>query len=127
MKRILEKKIIRFIVSGGTAALTEYTTFLLLENSGVLLILANSISFLCGLLVSFLLNRRWVFTSSGNISSQFASYFALAVINLLLSNTLIHILTQAGVYVLVAKLICMVAIATWNYFIFSKFIFKTNN
>lgn len=122
-----KKKIIRFLGAGSLAALTEYGVFLLFSFVLVRgeLYLANSIGFLSGLLVSFLLNKHWVFKSKKKGSSEFVYYFALAMVNLLISNLLIGVLVN-GITVpsFVAKLISMGMVAAWNYFVLSRSIFK---
>jgi len=120
------RKLIKFIISGGLAAITEYSTFFLLIHFVHLpLIESNVISFLSGFVVSFLLNRSWVFASNGKIRRQLVAYLILASVNLVLSNVLllcfVQILTLPA---LVAKIISMVIIASWNYVFFSRFIFK---
>ena len=119
------KTIGKFLVSGGSAALVEYTVFTLLHYLGVELVIANTTSFLSGFIVSFTLNRSWVFASKGKIRRQLLQYSTLAFVNLLLSNVLMLLFVSVTpVPSLVAKLVTMVAIACWNYLLFSRIIFK---
>jgi len=120
-------KFIKFLLSGGSAASVEYGSFLvLIILLNVPILGANIVSFLCGLGVSFLLNRVWVFKSAGQKKSEFARYFLLAVINLLLSTVIMGALVyNVGMSENFAKLIVMVLIASWNFVIFSKLIFKS--
>ncbi len=127
MKALITRhsRLIKFIISGGTAAVVEYGLFALFNALGVPLVIANTLSFIGGLLVSFSLNRTWVFLSKERARRQFGLYVLLALINLVIGNTIIFLLHDGfGVYALVAKLIVMVLIASWNYLIFSRFIFK---
>ncbi len=121
------RRLFKFLVSGGTAAVVEYSVFLLLlDVLHVHILAANLISFFCGLVTSFVLNRKWVFKSDNSIRSDFLRYFILAVINSSLSSLIIAFLVSGiGIIPYVAKLIVMITIAIWNYVIFSKFIFKT--
>ncbi len=125
LNKILQQKLARFIISGGSAACTEYLVFYLLHSlGGVHIILANSISFCCGLIVSFSLNKLWVFKVAGNSKVQFGSYLALALVNLCISNALIWVAVEVlTIPALIAKLTIMITIAVWNYLIFSRFIF----
>lgn len=112
-------------MAGGAAAITEYSLFIVLKSSGLTIIIANSLSFLGGLIVSFSINKLWVFSAKGETPRQFSLYFILAAINLNISNLLVLLLVdKIGVKALVAKLIVMAAIALWNYFFFSKLIFR---
>jgi len=124
---LLEKhyKILRFLLAGGSAAAVEYASFLLLNYLSVPIIYANTFSFLCGLFVSFTLNKLWVFKSQGKTHKQFSIYFLLALINLCISNlSLWALVYHLGVWAPIAKILTMASIATWNYVFFSRLIFK---
>jgi putative flippase GtrA len=121
-------KIIKFIISGGLAAVTEYSIFIVLytfvtqESS---LIICQTISFLAGFIVSFLLNKHWVFSSTGKARDELVRYGILAIINLVLTNILIWLFINGfGINYWISKLCIMAMVATWNYVIFSKLIFK---
>ena len=119
------RRIGKFILSGGTAALVEYLTFIVLYNVlDTWLILSNIISFSLGLITSYSLNKLWVFDTKGDTKRSFALYLLLAGVNLCISSGLLWVSTYLlSVDPLIAKIIIMVLVATWNYFIFSKFIF----
>lgn len=128
IKKLKTGRIIRFVISGGSAAIIEYGTFLLLSlalHTNVLV--ANSISFLCGLITSFLLNKHWVFGSKNAAHKEFVHYFILAIVNLCISTGLVWFMVNIHIPSFVAKLIAMVIIAIWNYFIFSRLIFKSTD
>lgn len=119
------KRILRFLISGGSAATVEYVSFILL--SFILMspvVLANSVSFFCGFIVSFTLNKYWVFKNNDKLKGQLTAYLILAIVNLCISNLVIIGLIHIGVIELIAKVFAMVAIASWNYLFFSKYIFK---
>lgn len=121
-------KVLRFLVAGGSAALTEYSFFILLTHINLPIILSNTLSFLCGLCVSFLLNKHWVFSAKGDASRQFILYFILATVNLGISNLLIWVFVgKIGLVPLVAKVFVMALIAVWNYAFFSRLIFKNRH
>jgi len=120
------RRLLKFLISGTTAAIVEYLTFLLLFNvCNLYIIEANLISFVFGLITSFILNRRWVFRSDNSIHSDFSRYLTLAIVNSILGSLLLSLLVGGlSVAPYIAKLIVMITIAIWNYIIFSKFIFK---
>ena len=125
---LLDNKIVRFIISGGSAAATEYLVFMVLHGLGVFILLANSLSFATGLFISFSLNKLWVFKAAGNGKMQFGSYAILALVNLCISNALLWLAVQElDIQPLIAKLASMALIATWNYLIFSRLIFAKNS
>lgn len=120
-------RIIRFLLSGGSAAAAEYVVFIALQGAlgFAWLVLSQSTSFACGFVVSFLMNRHWVFRSQGNWRGELARYGALAAINLVLGNlTMLLLVDHLRMHVLLAKLVVMGMIAAWNYLIFSRLVFK---
>ena len=125
------KKLVRFLVSGATAAAVEYGTFLVLYTvlfDEQYLVVAQSISFMAGFIVSFLLNKHWVFQTKGKSNSELVRYTILAGVNLLLSNILLLLLTsELGIIYWLAKFIIMATIAIWNYVIFQKIVFKSKS
>ena len=129
-KRILkltENQKIRYLVVGGSSFAVEFSLFAVLEKAGANLFVANSLSFLAGLLMSFWLHKQWSFAGDHKMQAgkQFASYALLAGINLVLTNIIIGVLVNgAGVPELGAKVLTMLAIVCWNFFFMSKLIFK---
>ena len=119
------KRGVRFLLAGGSAAITEYCLFIVFRNAGLMLVVANTLSFLGGLVVSFSINKLWVFTAKGDTPRQFSLYFILAIVNLAISNLLVWLLAEKlDIKALLAKLIVMAVIASWNYIFFSKLIFR---
>ena len=117
-------RVTRFILSGSLAATAEFSSFLVCTHIfSMTLPVSQSISFLFGLTVSYLLNKFWVFKSKGRVKDELPKYVILAVLNLLLSNVLIVLLHTAGFVAWLAKLIVMASVASWNFLIFQKIIF----
>ncbi len=122
--------LIKFVISGLTAAAIELCSFLFLIHvidRG--LILSNSISFILGLITSFSLNKLWVFRGKQRINTkkQFLFYVVLAIFNLLITNILIHLIVGADVKAEVAKIMTICLIAVWNFAIFKLVIFKIDD
>jgi putative flippase GtrA len=119
-------KIIKFILSGGSAAFVEYSSFIMLISIfNISVIMGNSLSFLCGLIVSFLLNKYWVFGSTQGSNGEFLRYLTLALLNLAIGFFLMSLLINVmEMNSFIAKVVVMMTIAVWNYMIFSKLIFK---
>lgn len=123
----MNRRFVRFLISGGTAAIVEYATFLVLQLClGKDWLLFNQpISFAAGFAVSFLLNRSWVFRSNGVVHSELMKYGTIAVINLAAGDLVIALLSGPfSMNQFVSKFLVMAMIATWNYFLFSKIVFK---
>lgn len=125
---LINKKPLKFIIAGASAALLEFLSFIFfvntLESSGVI---AQTVSYLFGFALSFTLHRGWVFRSSGSIEGEFVKYSILAGVNIILTNLVLHSLINFGVNINLSKIFVMGMVALWNYLIFNKIIFKNQN
>ena len=125
--KINHMRIGKFLIAGGLAAGTEYVSFVVLKLFIDELIITQSLSFMCGFVVSFYLQKSWVFRSIGKTYEELPKYLVLAVINLILSNIVMSLLVNtANLEEMIAKILVMAMIACWNYLIFQKIIFKTD-
>ena len=125
--KLTENQKIRYLVVGGSSFAVEFALFAVLTKASANLFVANSLSFLAGLLMSFWLHKQWSFAGDHKMQTgkQFASYALLAAINLVLTNVIIGILVNAAdVPELGAKVLTMFAIVIWNFFFMSRLIFK---
>lgn len=122
------KRVGRFILSGFLAAFAEFSSFFICAQILLMpLPVAQSISFMFGLTTSYLLNKFWVFRSTGKMRDELPRYAVLAIINLLLSNIFILWLHGLALDALVAKLLVMASVALWNFLIFQRVIFGTTS
>lgn len=123
------QRIISYGIFGGLAFGIELLAFMLIAGV-VPLFVAQSVSFICGLIISFFGNRLVTFKTSAyqhNARRQFTAYFTLACLNLLLANIAIYVLVYSlDLPLIVAKLATMVLITMWNFVIFQKLIFKSS-
>lgn len=124
------KKIRNYVMIGGLAAAVEYTSFLVIYSVLPYVVMAQSLSFVLGIIVSFTGSRQYTFNNQRayhhSAKTQIISYLSLAFINLLISNLLIYVLVHGVVIIpLVAKIIVMGCVALWNFVIFNRFVFKT--
>jgi putative flippase GtrA len=122
--------LIRFLVVGLCAFGVEYGSFYgFYASLHWRLYIANSISFILGLITSFTLNRLWTFKSSDaqyhkKAAHQFSYYAVLAAINFLLTNLIVEGLVSLSLNAQIAKLVAMVTTSLWNYFLFKFIIFN---
>lgn len=127
IKHIDSLQIMKYLFAGTSAFATEYAVFFLLLNiAHAYLYVANSFSFICGLAVSFTLNRTWAFKRREFRLArrhQLGLYLGLALFNLLLINVIIGLLQAGGITPLLGKVISMGIIVVWNFFVFRTLIF----
>lgn len=127
LRKLKENQKIRYVVVGGSSFAVEFALFAVLTKAGANLFVANSLSFLAGLCMSFWLHKQWSFAGDHKLktSHQFVSYATLAGANLLLTNLIIGLLvTIVHVPELGAKVLTMLVIVIWNFFFMSRLIFK---
>lgn len=130
IRRLLKDSRIRYLIAGGSAALIEYAAFLLIDGLTSQLLFSNVVSFIIGLLVSFMLHKTWSFAGehSYNGNKQLLAYAVLAIINSILSSIIIYLLVNSvGLPPWIAKVACMGMITIWNYLILNRLIFRRSN
>ncbi len=125
--RLLKNQKIRYLIAGGSSFLLEYSIFVVTQIVTGNIYFSNSISFLAGLTVSFILHKYWSFAGvhTQKTHNQAFAYVFLAATNLVLSNIIIGLLvTQLQLSPFISKVATMALIVLWNYYIFAKFIFR---
>ncbi|MDO4870979.1 MAG: GtrA family protein [Candidatus Saccharibacteria bacterium] len=124
---------VRYIISGGTAAVVEYLLFNLLFYIVIkeVLIVSQIISYSAGLLTAFLLHHFWTFKTNGkhkhSSRKQFIMYSTVSITNLVISSFVLVQLKNFGFYPWLAKIIVMGMVVLWNFFIMNKIIFGSDN
>lgn len=122
-------RVLKFLLSGGAAALTEYGSFILLSVLHMPAVVAQPISFCCGLIVSYLCNKFWVFAgdSTRQLHREVVQFAALATFNLCVTTGLMELFTnEMHIQKFLAKIVIMGLVACWNYLLFSRFIFRAS-
>lgn len=125
----LSTPIIYFWAFGLCAFGVEYCTFYIFyAELGWRLYIANSVSFILGMITSFTLNRLRTFAShqdySKKVSRQFSYYAVLGAINFGLTNAIVEILASISVNPKIGKLIAMITTSLWNYFLYKHIVFN---
>lgn len=125
-RKVSEQQKLRYLITGGSSFVLEFLVFTLLFAVSHNIFVGNTISFICGLLISFWLHKIWSFKGDHGLQThhQLVRYTMLALTNLLLTNVVIgvlhdHFLLQAQL----AKVLTMVCMVAWNYGIMNKLIF----
>ncbi len=128
IRAILQKPFVRYLVVGGSAFLAEFASFFVFFYFfNFSLISSNGLSFGCGFITNFTLNRLWTFAGqpyAKNQRQQLIRYTIVAFINLGLTLLLVGTLRAWGLDPRVAKLLAMVITSVWNFLLFQKLVFK---
>jgi putative flippase GtrA len=113
-KRSLE--FLRFCLVGVVNTGVDFTVFAVLSNMGVLLLVVQCVSYTCGVLNSFLLNRAWTFKARGRSSGQLIRFLALNLCTLTITfGLLVYFHDHLSWPLLVCKLFATVASLGINY------------
>lgn len=128
MPQFVSQRLLRYLLVGGTAFVFEYAVFSFLYSLlGVRLLVANSMSFIWGLVLSFTLQRAWAFKKDKfdkTVRKQFLLFGGLALCNLLVINILLGYLTKHGLDARIGKVVVMLVIVCWNFLLMNRLIFK---
>lgn len=117
----------RYLVAGGVAFVSDYSVFLALHYlAGLSSPRSGVISFFIGLIVSFTLQRFWVFSGDSNqlIKREVIGYGVLAFINFFVTAYGLILLDNLKVPAFIAKLLIVGIIMVWNYLLYKNVIFK---
>ena len=119
------KLIIKYIISGGTAALVDLSLlYVFTDLFGIWYITSASLAFLVAYFVSFSLQKFWTFRDNGRekIYRQMFLYFIVGVVNLLLNAGGMYLLVDKfGVMYILAQII-MGALLGFSSFLIYRFI-----
>jgi len=81
---------LKFCVVGGLNTAIDFFVFSFLSYLGVYYIIAQCVSYGCGVLNSYLLNRTWTFQQQGNRGKyEFLKFTALNVFTLIVTSFLL--------------------------------------
>src|SRR3989338_8763571 len=113
-------KVVRYVTSGGAAALTNLASlFLLVHFGGVYYLYGSVLAFIISVGVSFTMQKFWTFhdMQTHDVHAQFARYTLVITANLLLNTALMYLLVEkAGVWYLLAQFLTSMVVAGTGYF-----------
>ena len=89
MKAFDYKEILRFLVGGGSAVMTDFLSYRLLMTVGLPIAPSKAISYVLGAAVGFLINKLWTFRSRAFSIPEIIRYIVLYAVSALV-NTLIN-------------------------------------
>jgi len=92
---------------------------------GLPLKLATSLGFFSGFIISFSINRKWVFAGKQrkHLVRQVIEYLILVVFNYLFTVWAVSFLNSQGIKPFIGKVLVMMLVMCWNYACFRWVIF----
>ena len=121
-------KLIRYLISGGTAALVNFTTlFVLVQFIDIHYLSASILAFVVSIAISFAMQKFWTFRDKlvHDIHMQFSRYAVVISSSLLINTTLVYLMVERlHTWYLLAQVLATVIIAVINFFAYRHFVFE---
>lgn len=121
-------KLVRYLISGGTAAASNLAAlFFLVQFGHVQYLKASVLAFVMSVVVSFTMQKFWTFHDRPvhDVHAQFARYLVVILANLALNTALVYLLVEmANVWYLAAQFMATVVIAVTGYVGYQRFVFR---
>jgi len=114
------KELLKFLVGGGSAVLTDYAVYNLLLSAGTDMSLSKAVSYICGAIIGFIINKLWTFESKGFSQKEIYKYILLYAVSAGINagiNKLVMLL--AGIQIL--AFLCATGVSTVINFLGQKF------
>lgn len=120
------RQFLRFLIVGATATSVQYVVLILLVEIAKQPQFWSAVAaYLCGLVASYLFNRRFTFAGTQtHFGKAFAKFFVVAITGLGLNMAIFAALTSAGVYYLLAQVVATGLVLIWNYAGSKLFVFR---
>jgi putative flippase GtrA len=108
----------KYLVVGVTAAIIDFgLLYALTDGVHIYYLLSATISFIVAAIYNYSLNRAWTFRSSGSRTKQVPIFFIVAILGVLLNNTIMYLgVEKVGLYYLLAKVFAAAVVTIWNFF-----------
>jgi len=119
--------LVRYIISGGTAALTDLVLLYILNTVlGVHYLVASVLAFLGAFFVSFTLHKFWTFKShEQETHKQAIMYMGTSLFGLCLNTFLMYIFVEHfHIMVILSQVFVQALVACCTFFISRNFVFK---
>jgi len=121
-----EKEILKFLVGGGTAVIIDFLVYKILMIVGIERTIAKTISFICGSIVGFIINKYWTFKSPKFQIKEILKYTILYIITAFINS-------QVNKYTLLLfgseffAFLCATGVSTILNFLGQKFLIFTRD
>lgn len=124
-------RVFRFVLVGGANTLVDVALLFVLTGSGMPVVVANTISTSVALGMSFLLNRRFTFRSTGHQGRQIFWFLVVTLIGLwvlqpliIVGFTALALVEPTALALLIGKILATAVSMTWNYVLYSRVVFR---
>ncbi len=126
-KYLTQHVVIRYLLSGGTAGVTDLIALYLLNGIlGIYYLLSAILAFIMAFFVSFTLHKFWTFKShEESTHKQVILYFSASLFGLSLNTLLMYIFVDYfHIEVILSQIIVGLLVACFSFFISRNLVFK---
>lgn len=119
--------LLRYVISGGTAAVTDLVLLFVLNSLfGIHYLLSAILAYLVAFWVSFLLHKFWTFSShEERTHKQVVMYFGASLFSLGLNTVLMYVFVDfVHLQVILAQIVVGLLVASISFFISRNVVFK---
>ena len=124
---LVKWRMIRYLVSGGSAFVTNITTlFILVQFFHVWYLLAATVSFVVAVCVSFVMQKFFTFNdyTKEKIRQQTVIYFGLQIFNLSINTLFMYIgVDLLHIHYIISQTLIGSAMAIYSFFIYKYMVF----
>ncbi|MFK7937296.1 MAG: GtrA family protein [Saprospiraceae bacterium] len=116
----------KFALTGSVATVVDMTLFYFLEKYATTAVIANVISYSCGMVINFILQRRFIFDLQRKVSTAFLGSLLVSIGGLALSTLIIYILNQYAFFQelpIAAKIIATGTVFFYNFYL-KRYVFE---
>lgn len=122
------QQIILYFIIGGFSASLDFLIFSLLVKMNVQYLVANILSVNCGIISSFILNRKFNFKVKDRVFFRLVVFYLVGFLGLVVSTVILFVLVDKLDYNKVSSKIASIFIIAFMQFFLNKFItFKKSN
>ena len=121
-------QIVKFVISGGTAAVVDLVLlYVLTDILGIWYLISATLAFVAAFFVSFGLQKYWTFGDryTQKIYQQLGLYLTVAVINMLINAAgMYYLVDKLGIWYILAQVIVYSILAIESFLVYKYLIFK---
>ena len=117
-------QILRYLVSGGSAAALELGSYKVMLVAGMWYLTATILSSAIGLTSAFTFHKYFVFKKKENTGSHAVRYVILQSCNAIAQVVFVYIFVEfAHIDPFFAKILAIGIVVSWNFFIYKFFVY----
>ena len=124
IRTLATRPFVRFLAIGGLSFIVDLAILRVLYYADVPLTVATTVGWLVGFIVTFSLNRFFVFTATTSLATSGLRYVVLALGNFVATIGLVTGLVHLGLAVELAKTLTVALLAIANFFAYRSWVFR---